>query len=65
MIKRSFDRLEMWVIGGVVFTLVITLAVVVYSIDIVSNELYNAFSPAQSSTMVVNFDINGYNSLGL
>ncbi|MCL4405293.1 MAG: hypothetical protein M1361_00225 [Patescibacteria group bacterium] len=65
MIKRSFDRLEMWVISGVVITLVITLAVVFYSINVVSGDLYDAFSPAQSPTPAISFNINGYNSLGL
>lgn len=55
----------MWVISGVVITLVITLAVVFYSINVVSGDLYDAFSPAQSPTPAISFNINGYNSLGL
>jgi len=63
--KKAFDRLEVWIVSGAIVTLVITLTVVAYSIGTLSRELYNAFSPAQSSISAVNFDIRGYNSLGL
>jgi|GEM_PF-5342671 hypothetical protein len=63
--KRSFDRLEIWVVGGAIVTLIATIVVVVISIGLLSSELYGAFSPSQPSTPSITFNINAYNSLGL
>ncbi len=63
--KHWFDKLQMWVIGGAIATLIVTLILVVYSIGTISSELYKAFSPAQSSAPTVEFNLSGYDSLGL
>lgn len=63
--KDWFDKLQIWVISGVIVTLIATLIVIVYSIGTVNSELHQAFSPAPPSVPAVNFNIGGYNSLGL
>jgi hypothetical protein len=63
--KKAFDILEIWVVTCAIITLVLTLVLVVYSIGTLSTELYQAFSPSQSSAPSVDFNINAYNSLGL
>ena len=61
--KKLPQDIVLLVIGILLF--LVTLGAVIYFIGFLSNNIFSALAPGQDSGAKINFDFEGFNSLGL